>query len=284
MDIPEKMGILLVEDDPEDLMLVQNALQETPYVRFNIRHTDNLGPAVALLAQEYFDLVLLDLSLPDSQGMETLHRLSAKAPGVPVVVFTGLGDEASGIQALRSGAQDYLVKGQVDADALFRSLRYAIERHRLQVELEETRAQQQAEHARDQEIDSYRNYQGAVDDAGASASPPAHGITGNTREGLLAKYISLVVKYLRAVRLHEPRPSSDVRALAMSLADQRAGARDVVRLHLGVLDSITKRASYAADEKEFASDARLVLLELIGSLLDIYRENACRAREMGGPA
>ena len=87
-----------------------------------------MGDAEKYLAQYFVDAILLDLGLPDAQGLEAVRRVRAAAPGVPLVVMTGLDDEALAAQALQEGAQDYLIKGQIEARGLLRALRYAIER------------------------------------------------------------------------------------------------------------------------------------------------------------
>ncbi|NTU78106.1 MAG: response regulator [Chloroflexales bacterium] len=126
---------LLIEDNPGDARLLQELLRESqaPIV---ITHTDRLASSYLCLARGAVDVILLDLSLPDSQGLSTFTSVHAAAPAVPVVVLTGLNDATVALQAMQAGAQDYLVKGQVDGDGLARALRYAIERQRLRDQLE----------------------------------------------------------------------------------------------------------------------------------------------------
>jgi len=131
------MRVLMVEDDPSDVRLLEEHLLNGRSVAevFKLVHADRLAPALESLAKAGFDAVLLDLSLPDSQGIETLIRLRAASPSVPIVVLTSVYDEAVGLEVLHVGAQDYLVKGEVTAPLLRRSLRYAVERKRAEVEL-----------------------------------------------------------------------------------------------------------------------------------------------------
>jgi two-component system cell cycle response regulator len=124
--------IFLVEDNPADVRLLREALAEVGSVQFIIAQSDRLDEALQRLDNEHFDVILLDLSLLDSQGLETLVRAQARAVGVPIVVLTGLDDEALAVRAVGEGAQDYLLKGQVTSNALVRALRYAIERHQNQ--------------------------------------------------------------------------------------------------------------------------------------------------------
>ncbi len=120
--------ILLVEDNPGDARLLQLTLAEADSGRFELTHVSTLSEGLERLTEDRIDVVLLDLSLPDSQGLDTFLKAHAQAPGVPFVVLTGLADERMAVSALREGAQDYLVKGQVDSSLLARSMRYAIER------------------------------------------------------------------------------------------------------------------------------------------------------------
>jgi len=129
MNDPPRIRTLVVEDSPTDALLLREALTDLPHAEFAITHAERLQDALACLADAEFDVVLLDLGLPDSQGLDTLVRLRGQQSEVPVVVLTGLDDQAVGIRALQAGAQDYLVKAHLQPSLLGRSLRYAIERH-----------------------------------------------------------------------------------------------------------------------------------------------------------
>ena len=130
--------VLLVEDNPTDALLLREALAEAPSAKFMLTQVERLADGLARLREAPFDVVLLDLGLPDSSGADTVVRLHRQEPDVPVVVLTGLEDEAVGLQALQEGAQDYLVKNQLQASLLGRSIRYAIERHRIAAALRES--------------------------------------------------------------------------------------------------------------------------------------------------
>lgn len=127
--------VLLIEDNPGDARLIREVLSDTENMKFELNWVDHLKAGIELLNKDVFDVVLLDLSLPDSQGMETITEIREQAPIVPIVVLTGLDDEKVAINAVQCGAQDYLIKGQVDSSVIMRSMRYAIERHRLQDQL-----------------------------------------------------------------------------------------------------------------------------------------------------
>jgi DNA-binding NtrC family response regulator len=123
------VSILLVEDSPEDVALFKEMLGEAKTVPFELTHCDTLSSSLALLSKGGFEVILLDLSLPDGRGLDTVVRTHSAVPNIPIVVMSGLGDEELAVRALRQGAQDYLVKGQVDSNTLIRSVRYAIERN-----------------------------------------------------------------------------------------------------------------------------------------------------------
>ncbi len=127
--------VLLIEDDPGDADLVKIVLAEVSTPKFQLTWADRLKVGLESLAKETPDLVLCDLSLPDSHGIETFLRVHAQAPKVPIVLMTGFDDETFALEAVRSGAQDYLVKGSVDGKLLARVIRYAIERKRAEEEL-----------------------------------------------------------------------------------------------------------------------------------------------------
>ncbi|MBI1926092.1 response regulator [Candidatus Poribacteria bacterium] len=123
--------ILLIEDDPRDADFLREMLSEVTRPSLEVEQADRLLVGLKRLTTGEIDVVLLDLSLPDSYGVDTLVTVHAQAPEVPIVVLTGMDDEAWAIQAVGKGAQDYLVKGQIDAPLLVRAIRYAIERQRL---------------------------------------------------------------------------------------------------------------------------------------------------------
>ncbi len=138
------LRILLIEDNPTDVLLLEEVFAELPQIDSELVHVERLESGLDCLRGSRFDIVLLDLGLPDCQGMETFIRLHRSHPDVPVLVLTALDDESVGVNALQAGAQDYLVKRRMEAPLLVRSVRYAIERHRVAAELEQ-RARELAE-------------------------------------------------------------------------------------------------------------------------------------------
>ena len=131
----KQIKVLFVEDNPGDARLILEMIKEAGYSQFKIGRAESLKEAFKLLDEMPFDAILSDLGLPDSFGLDTFSKLYEKAPKIPIIVMTGLNDEVTGTKAVRDGAQDYLVKGQVDSNLLVRALRYAIERKQVEEEV-----------------------------------------------------------------------------------------------------------------------------------------------------
>jgi signal transduction histidine kinase len=127
----------LVEDNPGDARLIQEMLREPPVTPFRVDGSSRLDEVLARLDRESFDVLLLDLGLPDSQGLATFHCVYGRAPKVPIIIFSGAADEELAVEAVAHGAQDYLVKGQIDGSRLKRAIRYAIERKRAESQIQQ---------------------------------------------------------------------------------------------------------------------------------------------------
>ncbi len=140
--------VLLIEDNRAQARLIREQLSDVKSFSFEMDLADRLSEGLSQLENGDLAGVLLDLSLPDSQGLETLDAVRAKAPDVAVVVLTGLNDEALGAEAVRKGAQDYLVKGAADGELIARALSYAIGRQQLATELESSRLTQLGQQGR----------------------------------------------------------------------------------------------------------------------------------------
>lgn len=136
----QSIHVLLIEDNPGDVRLLKELLADVHSVQFKMTHVDRLSQGIQCIQDDGFDVILLDLSLPDSQGFETFVQLHQYAGYVPVVVITGLNDETLAVKAVQQGAQDYLVKDQITGDLITRSIRYAIERKRTEQTIREQAA------------------------------------------------------------------------------------------------------------------------------------------------
>jgi two-component system, cell cycle sensor histidine kinase and response regulator CckA len=124
--------LLVVEDNPGDARLLREMFSEHDSHNTELTHVGCMSDAEKYLAESNVDVILLDLGLPDAQGLEGVKRARAAAPNIPLVVLTGLDDESLAVEALQQGAQDYLIKGRIDAHGLLRAVRYAIERKTLE--------------------------------------------------------------------------------------------------------------------------------------------------------
>ncbi len=267
--------VLLVEDNPSDADLLREVLTEaaTASVPFQLTQVERLDEAVRCLRENGFDVVLLDLSLPDSQGLATLARIHAEARDVPVVVLTGLDDERLAIRAVHEGAQDYLVKGQIANSVLVRAIRYAIERHRLQAELEMTR--QRERHEREM-----RSFERASGSNGAAVTARLYGTTSlqesipDTFTKLVERYEALLDRALeqQAYRV-EHNTSEGLYCLAEQIGLLKAGPRSVVEVHSTALQ---KKSSETGPQKAqaYIEEGRLMAFELMGHLVSFYRNRS----------
>ena len=156
--------ILLIEDNIAEARLLEEILKEAKHKQFSLLHTKRLKEGLQFLGDQAFHVILLDLTLPDSQGLASLEPLIAQFPQIPIVVLTNSSDEELALEAVRRGAQDYLTKRQVNLDILVRSICYSIERKQTQEALRESkealemRFQQSTEElAKAQEMNKLKN-------------------------------------------------------------------------------------------------------------------------------
>ena len=130
MEHTDQLRILMIEDNPGDYFLVGEYLKEGPW-QLSMTHARRLSEGLNLAHNQSFDLILLDLTLPDSTGMEGVRQLLPFVNHIPLVVLTGMEDERYGVESLQMGVQDYLVKDQINAPLLIKTIRYSIERLRV---------------------------------------------------------------------------------------------------------------------------------------------------------
>jgi len=130
------ISILIIEDNPDDALLIRRFLGAVSRVSYEVTHADQLQRGLQYLKNGTFNLILLDLGLPDGNGLLSFNEVHANAPDVPVIVLTGNNDDEVAIEAVQKGAQDFLAKDQVTAVLLDRSIRYAIERQKLLIQIE----------------------------------------------------------------------------------------------------------------------------------------------------
>jgi DNA-binding response OmpR family regulator len=128
----EPIKVLMIEDNRGDYQLILKLLEKSENAQFELVHSPKLKSGVELLENNSFDVILLDLGLPDSNGLDSFNVILKKHPEIPTIILTGLANEETGIQAIKYGAQDYLVKGEFNGKLLVRAIQYAIERKKLE--------------------------------------------------------------------------------------------------------------------------------------------------------
>ena len=128
---------LLVEDNADFARIIKHTLSFEKYPLFEVEHAENLETALHALREKSFDLILTDLGLPDSRGIDTFDQIAALKKNIPVVILTAMDNESLALDVVKKGAQDYLVKTDIDAKILVRILKYALERHQQRNQMEE---------------------------------------------------------------------------------------------------------------------------------------------------
>ncbi|HCB14055.1 MAG TPA: response regulator [Gammaproteobacteria bacterium] len=277
------LRLLLVEDDAGHARLTREWLQEADPFGFAITHVVTLTAALAVLKEQVFDLMALDLGLPDSQGLVTLQKMRAMISDIPIVVLTNQSDESMGIAAVEAGAQDYLVKGHFEPEYLLsRTFKYAVERHQLQQRV--NAAREEAEQQRELlELTKRINGHTPVtlslysQKALADYNAVLFQTLVNTYRDLLEKAVEQ-----QAFKVEHP-VDRGLTALAQQLGFLKAGPRDVIDLHSRALEiALQNRGKYAA--KFYADEGRLMALELMGDLVNYYRHfyrNALHSTQTG---
>ena len=186
---PQAIEVLLVEDNPADARLMVESLKDAGTCVFRVTHVPRLTAAVEALARAPAHVIALDLSLPDSAGLETVGRLQSVAPNVPIVVLTGLQDEALALEAVRLGVQDYLVKGQCETGLAARALRYAVERRRSEDALRDREARLAAVVGTAVDAIITIDERGVID----SVNPATERLFGYGRDELLGRNVKVLM-------------------------------------------------------------------------------------------
>ncbi len=260
--------VLLVEDNPGDAVMVETLLKEVEADAFELTHAAKLDQAVAALQTGGFDIVLLDLKLPQSDGLETYRRLRAADGDIPVVVLTGMADEAQGPEAVRAGAQDYLGKDGLTSRDLWRALQFALARH------EAARRQLQML------ADELHDFERARSSGTLPVTAAAYA-AGPLRETHPERFADFKHRYAEALaevfQQQEGNATTVLKELAAELGVLKASARDVADLHVAVLGEMARRI---ARERlsAYVHEGRIVAFELTGHLLNYYRRLALAAQ------
>ncbi|WP_199248141.1 response regulator [[Phormidium] sp. ETS-05] len=268
--------VLLIEDDPTFALLVERLLSKSQASSlakgnsFQVTRAATLLEGLEQLAQGCFDVVLLDLMLPDSQGLDTLAQVLVRCPKMPVVVQTGADDEPIVVQAFQMGAHGYLPKHHMDGNLLVYAIRLAIERQ-LQINRFEESYQQKP----DSELKGLEELANSVRTTIASRMFGAQPL----REGWPDLFQDFVFEYSKLMDLAleqqtykvEHNISQKLNAMAEKLGLLKAGPRDVVDIHTKALRQKTQDANLAKAQA-YVGEGRLMVLELMGYLTSFYRK------------
>ncbi len=184
------LNLLLVEDNPGDARIIIEMLKRSQQISYAVTAVERISAAVSALSSYNFDTVILDLNLPDSSGLETLDTIIIKTKSiVPIIVMTGLNDEETGLAAIEHGAEDYLIKGEVNTGQLIRSIRYAIERKRSESAVRESEARyRELVHNANSAIIRWKS-----DGTLTFFNEYAQNLFGYTAEEVIGKHVSIIV-------------------------------------------------------------------------------------------
>lgn len=269
--------ILLVEDDAINAQLIQNLLSDShdsvlaEGLSFDLCLVENLTATLNILKDQDFDAILLDLTLPDGKGIESLLKIKEKAPDIPIIVQTDYQDETIIVRAFQMGANGYLRKKDLDANSLIYAIRIAIERQ----EYIDKFSRQQQQQQQQQEFASLENLANAIKPiitARMFASEALKESIPDVFADLTARYGQLLDLALeeRAFRVNHDI-SEELRSLAAKLGFFKASPRDIVDIHTKALKIKTKNVNLAKVQA-YVDEGRLRLLELMGYLTSYYRK------------
>ena len=275
--MPGSTAVLLVEDNVAEAELYRDYLGDSAAPNgITVTHDTRLGAALARFAAGLpeFDVVLLDLSLPDAQGVDTIGQLRARTEHTPIVVLTGAPDHSMAMECIDAGATDYLLKSEVRPHTLRRAIGYAQTRRR-EAELRELR--RVIERLRGL---TSRDLEAPVTALMAGMGPLAARQPTVYAE-LFAGYRALLEQYLRYLVFHHPKPQDEMERFATTLGDQEAGPRDLLDLHVSALEEGSGLVGARQRHAEIV-EGRLLALELMGLLVDYYRSGHRRRFHPGG--
>jgi len=265
--------ILLVEDDPQDTLLVKELIFESNLQDCHLTIANSLANAIEAANKNKFDIALMDIGLPDSEGVNTLRKFKQHDNDLPVVILTGLDDEAFGIKLVQMGAQDYLVKGHLNAQIFQRTLRFAIERQVLLniIGSKHQQAMLDGEISSLDEIESFKIQSTTGRLLGQTTLDESIPDIFNE---LVLHYTDIIEKNIESKLYKVNHPlSASIKKIADQLGYLRASPRDVIAIHTKVMGKITRE--FSAKKKAFHyTQSRIVLIEALGNLVSYYRNYA----------
>lgn len=274
------LRVLLVEDSPSDLLLTRELFSAATGMLFKVEHAGRLQEALERLHAEPFDAVLLDLGLPDSQGVETFVRLHEAAPDVPVLILTALDDDEAGARVIRGGAEEFLVKRQAQNAILRNAVRFTVLRSAVQREREEDR--QREEQTRElQGVDRLTHAGGPAVTARIYSGSPLREHAADEFKAAVAEYEDLLGSAVeRRLFQSEEGCSERLHELGIQLGFLHAGPRDIIEIHSSALRKQTAGLP-PPKARVLLEEGRIMLLELMGHLTNYYRGLLLRLQGKG---
>ncbi len=263
--------VLLIEDEPDDIVKIQNILENTRSAfferGFKLTCAETLSAAKQILSQQEFDVILLDLMLPDSRHMYSLEELQTVVSGTPIIVQTALEDEVVAVKALEMGACGYLPKIVAERDLLLYAIRTAIERKLQLADLEQSQQQQQK-----QEFDALESLLRDANSFNSQSFDPLQQRIPDVFNELKVKYRDLLDRVVKQkIYKVEYNTSDRINVLIEQLGYLQATPKDIITLHTLVLkqkqQDLGQRKSRA-----YTVEGRYLLLELMGKLAAYYRK------------
>jgi DNA-binding NarL/FixJ family response regulator len=267
--------VLLIEDSASDAELARRALAARSDPPYSVRHVDRLTKGLPLLAAGGVDVTLLDLGLPDSQGVATVERAHVMAEEVPIVVLTGSDDPDLGLSCIRSGASDFIAKTKLNGHALARAIAYALARQK-----------QDQLRVLDETLLRYREIVDAIGPAAAtgqhlSGLGPLRARNPRVAAVLDQHYRDLLEAYTAHVTVRTPRAIEAVGTVARILGELGAEPSDVMSSYVNAAEALRK--SSPPDQAAIVAETGpQLILELMAALLDYYR--VTRRRPSDRPA
>ncbi len=272
----QQLSILLIEDNPADARLIRELLHDGPEMNMSVRHAGSLSSGLACLEEHEIDLVLLDLSLPDSHGLETISMVMDRFARVPIVVLTGLEDKENALAAIKEGAQDYLTKDGLTGLLLERAVRYAVERAGLMAKLEEARLHNQQKREL-LSLDLFSQTKTKITSNLFGTDPLSEAAPGIFKE-LTARYETLLDMALKQ-RIYKTDidMSEKIYAFGERLGFLSAGPRDVLEVHMHALKT-KQEGSNTEKIRAYTEEGRILLIEVMGRLVLFYRNHYTHAQ------
>ncbi len=265
----EKLDILLVEDSPADIRLIRELLTDMETTTGNVHNADTLSGGLACLEQGQYDLVLLDLSLPDSQGLTTLDRLLDRFSDSTVVVLTGFEDKDAAFAAIKKGAQDYLPKGELNSILLERTIRYAVERAGLLARLEQALLhKQQVRELRSLDLFSRTKTEITSQVYGIRPLQESAMETFNELAGQYENLLDMALE--KRIYKKDHGISEHVHSLGDRLGFLSAGPRDVIDIYMHAMQAKSTNTN-PQKMQAYSEEGRILLIEIMGRLVLFYR-------------